>query len=144
MSALSEIRPKSRQNLIALVRAAGVDVSDWANLKGGERRSPSNPKYCYEWSFVQPDEVVVLCLWHAQMQERDGTVVQILNMREIARRFEQLPNGMLGKRRSLSMDFAIQTAFREGLPIRVVVCEGERRDLDKPSSEIGSRRIEKE
>jgi len=55
-------------------------------------------------------------------------------MRENAQRFEKFSDGGLGVRRSLSMDLAIQTAFREGLSIRVVVCEGQRRDLDRPES----------
>ena len=141
MSALSEIKPKSRQLLIDLVRASGVNVSDWASVKGGARRAASNPKYCYEWSFVEEEKAVVLCLWHASLQEQDGAIVQVMNMREIARRFEELPNGTLGVRRSLSMDRAVQAAFREGLPVRVVVCEGERRDLEKPES--GASRVHK-
>jgi len=134
MTALSEIKPKSRQRLIDVVRAAGVNVSDWARVKGGARRAASNPNYCYEWSFTEQGKVVVLCLWHASLQEQDGTIMQIMNMREIARRFGELPKGFLGVRRSLSMDHAIQAAFKEGLPVRVVVCEGDRRDLDKPDS----------
>ncbi len=84
MSALSEIRPRKRQRIIDLVRAAGVNVSDWANFKGGKRKAASNPKYCYEWAFVEPKKVVVLNLWYAEMEERDGVVVRDLNMREIA------------------------------------------------------------
>lgn len=134
MSALSEIRPRKHQRLIDLVRAADVDVSDWANFKRGARWAAANPKYCYEWSFVEHGKVIVLCLWHASMHVEDGAIVQTLNMREIARRFEELTGGALGKRRSRGMDLAIQRAFREGLPIRVVVCEGHRRDLDEPEA----------
>lgn len=134
MSVLSEIQPKSRPLLINLVSSAGVNVDGWADFEGGAGRAASNPKYCYEWSFVEPEKVVVLCLWHASIQELNGSIVQNLNMREIAHQFERLPKGTLGKRRSLSMDRAIQTAFSNGLPVRVVVCEGKRRDFDSPES----------
>jgi 5-methylcytosine-specific restriction protein A len=134
MSVLSDITPKDHKLIIDLVRAAGVDVSDWANFKGGESKASSNPKYCYEWSFVEPKKVVVLNLWFASMQVRDGIVVRDLNMRQIARRFGQIPNGSVIKRRALNMDIAIQKAFTEGLPVRVVVCEGEMRDLSEPKT----------
>lgn len=79
MSKLSEIEPKVKPNLIDLVKAAGVDVSDWANCKTVASR---NPKYCYEWAFVEPKKVVVLNLWHEHMKERrDGTVFIELNNR---------------------------------------------------------------
>ncbi|MFZ5875709.1 MAG: HNH endonuclease [Nitrospirota bacterium] len=132
MSALSEINPKDRQLIIDLVRAAGVSVSDWGNFKGGEKNAARNPKYCYEWSFVEARKLVVLNLWYASMQERDGVIVQDLNLREIAHRFGEIPNKAVWARRSLNMDLAIQTAFRERLPIRVVVCEGKMRDIDDP------------
>jgi 5-methylcytosine-specific restriction protein A len=49
MSELSEIAPTALQRIIDLVSAAGVDVSDWGNFKGGIAKAASNPKYCYEW-----------------------------------------------------------------------------------------------
>jgi hypothetical protein len=131
MSKLSEIMPKNRQLIINLVRAAGVDVSDWGNFKGGEKNAASNPKYCYEWSYVEPKNVVVLNLWYASMKERDGVIVQELNLRELARRYGQFTKW---EKRSLNMDLAIQAAFRDRLPIRVVVCEGDMRDVDQPTA----------
>jgi 5-methylcytosine-specific restriction protein A len=147
MSALAEIDPKDRRLIIDLVRAAGVSVSDWGNFKGGERNAARNPKYCYEWSFVEPKKVVVLNLWYASMQERDGVIVQDLNLREIAHRFGRLlnKNKAVWARRSLNMDRAIQTAVRDRLPIRVVVCEGEMRDIDDPggkASQVNKRLLD--
>lgn len=111
-----------------MVRAAGVDVTDWANFKGGAENAASNPKYCYEWSFVEPKKVVVLNLWFESMQARDGTLVQEHNLREDAHKYRQLLGKGVWAKRSLNMDLAIQTAVRDRLPIRVVVCDGERRD----------------
>ena len=72
MFSLVDLRPKERQRVIDLVRETGVDVNDWSNFKGGAENAASNPKYCYEWSFVEPKKVVVLNLWYASMQEKDG------------------------------------------------------------------------
>jgi 5-methylcytosine-specific restriction protein A len=46
MSTLSEILPTTPRRLIDLVKAAGVDVSDWGNFAGGEKNAARNPKYC--------------------------------------------------------------------------------------------------
>ena len=93
MSALEEIQPRTHARVMDLVRDAGVDVSDWANVKGGEDGAAANPKYCYEWSFVQPGIAVVLNLWYAAMQEIGETVIQEPNLRESAQRY-----GRAGKR----------------------------------------------
>ena len=116
-----------------LVEAAGVDVSDWANCKGGVAKAAANPKYCYEWSFIQPGKVIVFNLWHDQMEESDGEVItRKLNIRDFAGK-RKGPE----KRRGLEMDKAIQTALRDKLPIRVVVLGGRRRNInnstEKPS-----------
>jgi hypothetical protein len=71
MSKLSEIVPTNSPRMIDLVEAAGVDISDWGNFKGGKKKAASNPKYCFEWSFVEPKKVVVLNLWHDFMEEND-------------------------------------------------------------------------
>lgn len=134
MSALSDLEPKTSRRIIDLVSAAGVDVSDWGNFKGGEAKAASNPKYCYEWSFVEPRKIVVLNLWYASLQERDGTVFQQLNMRERAHRFGRAQNEAVWERRALNMDLAIQAAYRDLVPVRVVVCEGEMRDAKDPEA----------
>jgi hypothetical protein len=109
-----------------LVREAGVDVTDWANGKGGAARAAMNPKYCYEWSFLRPGKLVVLNLWHAEMRESDGVVSTQLNLKKTFDR-EAIPKR---KARAATMDHAIMTAFSEGLPVRVVVLSGRRRNVD--------------
>ena len=36
---LEELRPKSHRKIIELVEEAGIDVSDWANFKGGAKKA---------------------------------------------------------------------------------------------------------
>lgn len=133
MSVLSDIAPKDHELVMDLVREAGVDVSDWANFEGGPEKAASNPKYCYEWSFVKHDKVVVFNLWHSLLQERGGAVLQEFNMRQVGHKFRRTGNH-IGERRAQRMDSAIQTAVREKLPVRVILCEGEMRDVDDGKS----------
>jgi 5-methylcytosine-specific restriction protein A len=129
MSQLSEIEPKKHQRLIDLVEAAGVNVSDWGNFKGGEKYASRNPKYCYEWAFVEPKKVAVFNLWHDGMEERpDGFVFKQLDVRN----FASLRSGIESVR-ALRMDEAIQTAVKDKLQIRIVVLGGRIRDINNPT-----------
>ena len=59
MSVLDELKPIRKLLVMNLLREIGVDVSQWKNYKGAH--ASANPKYCYNWSFEQPGEVVVVC-----------------------------------------------------------------------------------
>jgi hypothetical protein len=39
MSVLDDLKPISKLRVIDLVREAGVDVSDWSNLRGGKKKA---------------------------------------------------------------------------------------------------------
>lgn len=119
---LQELKPPRQQRVMDLVAAAGVNVSDWQNFKGGAEKAASNPKYCYEWSFIEPQKLVVLNLWYSSMQEKNGAITQDINFRQAARR--QKP---VWQKRATKLDRAIQTAYRDKLPIRVIICDGKRR-----------------
>ena len=128
MSTLSELKPTQKRRLIDLVSAAGVDTSDWANFKGGKAKAAANPKYCYEWSFVVPKKLVVLNLWHDQMEEsHDGIVFMELNPREFASRRQGIESF-----RGLKMDEALKITVKDKLPVRVIVLGGRRRNINNP------------
>jgi 5-methylcytosine-specific restriction protein A len=116
MRKLSEIAPHGKPRVMDLVSSVGVDVSEWKNFRKGKKYAAANPKYCYEWSFVVPEKVVVLNLWHDRMKEKNKQIVWSGNLREWASQVSG-PE----KRRSQKMDEAIQTAVRDKLPIRVIV-----------------------
>jgi 5-methylcytosine-specific restriction protein A len=129
MSTLTDIAPQTKQRLIDLVRAAGVDVADWDNIKGAKANAARNPKYCYEWAFVEPKKVAVLNLWHNLMNERlDGGVFIEFNYRWFASQRTGIE-----RVRALRADEAIQVAVKDTLPIRVVVLAGRRRNIDNPA-----------
>ena len=131
MTTLSEIKPKEFHQVYDLVKEVGIDVSDWANFKGGKAKAAANPKYCYEWSFLQPGKTVVLNLWHPQLKESDGAIWSGFNMREHAR-FREDSNG---KRRALNMDHHVRSAYLQQLPIRVVLMDGRLRRVGDPREE---------
>lgn len=141
MSILESIRPKERIRIYDMVRAAGVDVTDWEASKGRVASAAANPKYCYNWSFVEPGKVVVLNLWHSDMEESDGVVTNEWNAREIAR----TAKASVTVHRAKAQDEAIQEAYRENLPIRMVICEGKKRsDPDSTASKVSLRFLDPE
>jgi 5-methylcytosine-specific restriction enzyme A len=123
-------KPSKRLRVIDLVRDAGVDVSDWANVKGGEARAGANPKYCYNWSFVEVGKVVVLNLWHAELDVSNDSVIRRFNLLEMYKH-EGSP---VRKTRADALYDAVRTAYMCGLPIRVILIDGHRRDLNDPNS----------
>jgi 5-methylcytosine-specific restriction protein A len=125
MPTLSELRPAQKRKVIDLVRDAGVDVSKWAKFPGGKARAAANPKYCYEWSFVEPKRVAVLNLWFEQMKQRGQDIVFDLNFREYS-----------DARGERNQD-RVKLAIREKLPIRIIVLDGE---MGNPKGSIVSKR----
>ncbi|MBI5821370.1 MAG: HNH endonuclease [Verrucomicrobia bacterium] len=123
MSTLSDLRPTARLRQIDLVKQAGIDVSDWKYFRGGARHAAANPKYCYEWVFVEPKEFVLLNLWHDMFEEeKHGGIVVNLNSREWAKRVIGVQ-----KHRATKGDEAFQLAVKDKLPIRVIVITGRQR-----------------
>ena len=122
---LEFLKPSQRLRVMDLVAAAGIDVSDWKSIKGGEEKAASNPKYCYEWSY-QDDEkkLIVLNLWYRNLDSRDGAVIQELNLRETAENAASSPQS----RRAKNMDACIQKAAELNWPLRVIICDGIQRD----------------
>jgi 5-methylcytosine-specific restriction protein A len=134
--ALAALRPMRKDRVIDLVRAAGLDVSDWSNSRRGEAGAATNPKYCYEWVFVEPGTAIVLNLWHVLLEEQaDGRIVHRGNFREDAEiqfaRGRGSPWGLRARR----LDAALQTALQDNLAVRVILNAGVRRDRDDADAE---------
>jgi len=127
MSQIDGMRPRSKELVIDLVEGAGVDVSDWANYAGGSQKAATNPRYCYEWAFVELGTVVVLNLWFELLREESATVFQEVNFKKTARNLRNIRGSVVQIRRALSADAAIRTAFEEALPVRVIINDGDRR-----------------
>lgn len=122
-SKLIELKPTSHRKLIDLVDEAGIDVTDWSNFKGGAAKAASNPKYCYDWSFENRDEgVIVLNLWFDNCELFGEVIIQKLNLRIES---EELKG--VQKRRAIKMDFSLQRASRLKCPVRVIMCDDNRK-----------------
>lgn len=124
-----------------LAAEAGIDVTDWARFAGGPDRAATNPKYCYEWSFVEPGKVVVLNLWHRHMRTRGGKIVQQHNFLRGAGAARKAN----WKTRGHKMNFAVATAWSDRLPVRVIICDGRMRDQHDPqvrASEVKARQLD--
>jgi 5-methylcytosine-specific restriction enzyme A len=142
MTALTQLKPTQKHLVMDLVEEAGVDVSDWKNYDGDV--PSSNPKYCYNWSFLTPGEFIVVCLWFVDFEIDGDAIIHSHNIR--------LRDGRMGgkgaanwKRRAEEFDENIQTAYRAGLPVRVIICDGKRRDhldLSPESSQVSGRMLD--
>jgi len=136
LSVIENLKPHSNQKVMDLVKSAGGNIERWAESNNGPVRYPaSNPAYCYEWAFIEAG-VVVLNVWHDEIKERNGKVWCDLNPRayaESVRYSTVLPPSVRGaiSKRAFRMDKAIALAFTKGLPLRLIVGEGSRRDIVK-------------
>lgn len=141
---LESLRPSRKDHVFDLVEEAGIDISDWIASSNDARGYKANPKYCYEWSFVEPDRVVVLNLWHDQMHDEGGLVVQRNNFRQDALANEGKP---IWVRRATKLDETLQTALKRNLPVRVIVNDGRmrrQRDPNADASRVTARQLDPE
>jgi len=147
MPLISQITPSRRNKVIDLVRQAGIDVSRWSDYKNGATNPAANPKYCYEWAFIEPGKVAVLNLWLQNMQESDDTFIQELDLRERASQNENRARATVWGRRADSMEAIIKEAYINLLPVRVIICKGRRRDaadVNAKSSNVTMRLLDTE
>lgn len=138
---LEFLKPLDRLRVMDLVESTGINVGDWANFKGGVEKAASNPKYCYEWSYEDHDkQIIVLNLWYENLSVQDGEIVQKLNLRNTAKIAASSPQS----RRATKMDFSLQKAARLNWPVRVIICDGGRRDSNATKSSAERRLLDSE
>ncbi len=144
---LAELRPRSRNLVFDLVEKAGVDVTDWRESASDSRMVKANPKYCYEWSYIEPGQLIVLNLWHANMVEEGGQVILRENFRADGERYRTTNHNATWARRAERIDLAVQAALNGNLPVRVIILDGNRRDkssLDTKPSSVKFRELDPE
>ncbi len=131
MGLIEDLKPTEKPRVMDLLHNIGVDVSMWADMKGGARKAASNPKYCYNWSYEQPGEFVAVCLWYPGLKIEGGKVVYRLHPKSRGSRRPE-PGGSTWNKRAADMDQSIGKAYSEQLPIRVIVVEGQQRNPKDP------------
>lgn len=138
MVQLSDLKPRSKQLMFDLAEEAGYDMTDWLVSSNDPRGPKANPKYCYEWAYVQPDKLIILNLWHVSMVEEDGRIIQRANFRSDAEFHRTVSGKAEWARRAQRLDEAIQTALRNNLPVRVVLLDGVMRNKEEVASKPSS------
>lgn len=129
---LAALRPHKKKLVFDLAEQAGFDVSDWIASSKDPRGYKSNPKYCYEWSFIEPRTVAILNLWFTAMIVENGVIKQRGNFRQDAL-FCGDPTGKPQWRlRATRLDEALRAAYVENLAVRVIILDGEQRDKTNP------------
>jgi hypothetical protein len=114
MSATEALRPKTRQLIKNLVSAAGLDTREW--------KKPDNPKFCYEWSFVESEKIVVN-LAYRRIVVQGGRVLQRIDLPALKRDYA---DGNTSRMRRLDrLAQALDLAYRRELPIRGVIFDGD-------------------
>ncbi len=141
------IRPTARKLVFDLVEEAGLDVTDWIESFKKGSGYKANPKYCYEWSFIEPGKLVILNLWFSGMRPEAGRIVLNANYRADAKFNRSVLKKASWARRGLRLDEHIQAALRDNLPIRVIINDGRQRDQNDPAlkpSSVAARELDPE
>lgn len=130
MAAPKDIKPPGKLLVMDILRSLGMDVSKWADFKGGARRAASNPKYCYNWSFLQPGEFVVVCLWYPGLKQKDGKLHYEIHSDQWRRKRTEPGTGSINKRAN-DLDRHLWLAYCEQLPVRVIIVEAQKETPSK-------------
>ncbi len=142
MATLADLKPTEKHLVMNLLAEANFDVTDWKNYKG---KSPAaNPKYCYNWSFEQPGEAVALCLWHPSLKQKGGAIFFSRRQRAHSGR-RKGPRSNVWNKRDADFSKKIELAYRQQLPVRVIIVEGDRRnpaDLKPKASTVKARYLD--
>lgn len=132
---LAALKPTRKDLVFDLVRHLGFDVSDWVATASNPQKFKANPKYCYDWSFIVPEERAIFNLWHGAMCIEGSEIVYRDNFRNNAEFHRQNGGKWQWILRGEKLDRDAAEAARGNLPIRVIVVDGWRREIENPSSE---------
>ena len=111
------------------------------------RGPKANPKYCYEWSFIERGRLIILNLWHPAMLEDNGRIVIRDNFRADAEYHRTVTRKPSWAKRAQKLDDALQTALEQNLPVRVILLDGIRGKRDDPEqapSRVQARELDPE
>lgn len=162
--ALAALMPTERHFVMDLLEEAGLDVAPWRVTGDGKAvKTPrANPAYCYDWAFGNEAEGFVVCVWHASLRPvtlpTGSAIAYQENIRDLALALDRISidrtqpvadrnRSRDQAKRARAFDRVLQLAFRRGLPVRMIVNQGNRRDaseLGKSSSSVALRKLDGE
>lgn len=81
MTTLEQLAPSKHNNVIDMVKLAGIDVSGWDYKKDGSLiKNPSvNQSKIYRWSFGGNNEPTLLFIWHDSLAIDGNKVISFAN-----------------------------------------------------------------
>jgi hypothetical protein len=154
--ALENLAPRRKEVIYDILQRANISVEGWHRRKDDTEVEDfrSNPQFCYNWSFGSLAEGYVLCLWYGTLQVAGGVpyfAESVLDTAKELRRIADDPTNGTSARsravdqsiRALNLDAAIRESYERGLPVRVIICDGDRRSRDELAEKASavSRRI---
>ncbi|MBN3783263.1 HNH endonuclease [Burkholderia sp. Ac-20345] len=146
ISPLDAIQPRRLELIYDLLQRVPIAIDAWHRTKNDRppKSVKANPKFCYNWSFGTAEEGYAVCFWHDNLDASSaGEVLSETNYRASAqarrRRAEGLPKSDRERARLIAqaergeaLDKALETTYRLGLPLHVILCY---RDKSGPRSE---------
>lgn len=136
---LELLKPSKPGTVMDLVADAGIDVSPWTVRQDGKTvaNPRANPKYCYEWAFGGNNEPIALCVWHESLTAA-GEIAYEDSIRAFALQLDRVaidrtnPQHVRSRardqaKRARNFDLLVQRAYRQSLPVRVILLSREER-----------------
>jgi hypothetical protein len=158
--ALDNLVPRRKEVIYDILQRAKISVDGWHKRKDGTEVDDfrSNPQFCYNWSYGSPAEGYVLCLWHGTFKATKGVPYFAESVRdtenELRRIAADMSNTASARARATeqadragNLDRAIAESYGRQLPVRVIVCEGDRRkrtELAEKASAVSRRFLDSE
>lgn len=155
---LASLKPRTKDTIYDLLQQVGISTDQWSIKGNGDavENVKANPSYCYNWSFGSLREGFALCIWHGTLAQHDDQVVFEENLRALAGKLQEAARQAAqetGRRsrsitqsiRAREFDDALSICYARGLPVSVILTEGDRRsreELGSGSSHVVYRSID--
>jgi hypothetical protein len=153
-----QLLPQTKETIFDLLQIARISTDKWFEKANGQpvKSVKANPSFCYDWSFGSLREGYALCIWHATLEVDEDQIIFDENLRDHANRLyedaQSAGSGTARKSRSLTQaararafDDALNISYARGLPVSVIVTEGDRRsreELGEGSSHVQFRSLD--
>lgn len=141
---LETLKPRTKETIYDLLQQIDISTDEWLTKENGEvvDNVKANPNYCYNWSFGSIQEGFALCVWHGTLELNGGQVVFSENLREVSRQLydaaRQATKETAKRTRSITQatrarafDDALNVCYARGLPVSVILTEGDRRSREE-------------
>lgn len=139
-----ELLPRTKETIFDLLQIVGISTDEWFQKADGQhvKSVKANPSFCYDWSFGSRREGYALCIWHDTLEIDKDNIIFDENLRDHGKRLyedaQSAGTATARKSRSLAQaararafDNALNVSYLRGLPVSVIVTEGDRRSREE-------------